>query len=277
MKKLLLTFAVLLCCAPIARAQPTEAQNSWQAIIESNNVKGAEVWVAEPEFDPLLKLPRYDSSLLGAALQKKRAAIATILIHNAKTDAYLRDSDALYSLAKSGNASVLKLYLAQPKFDANQLVGDDSLLFQAVSGGNIEGAKLLLADKHVKPAGRNKDGKTALFAVANSRSEPLTALLLADKRIDPNAVDKNGDTALHVNADYGDANVLKRLVSDSRVNPNLKNKKAQTPLFLAASSDMALVKVLVANKKVVVGPKEKAQIAKLKKAGGFIGGMGNAG
>ena len=47
--------------------------------------------------------------------------------------------------------------------------------------------------------------------------------------------------------------------------------------FVAASSDIALVRILVANKKVVVGPKEKAQIAKLKKAGGFIGGMGQAG
>lgn len=249
----------------------------WVKIIDKKDVVAATKLAAKPGFDPLMKMTEIDASLLSYALNMERGQIASVIIAHAKTDAYLRDKDAIHPLYMRGNESALKLFLANSKFDPNQLVLGAPLLWLAVSAGNREAVKILLASPRIRPMTRNSDGETPLFGLIDSRSGPLAAILLADKRIDPNAVDKNGDTALHINADYGDVNVLKRLVDDARTNPNIKNKQGQTALFVAALCDINLVKVLVANKKVKVGPKEKAQIARLKNAGGFVGGISHAG
>lgn len=269
MQKILTLFFALCCFATFAGAQPGSGATEpcWVEIIGKKDVAAARELAAKPGFDPLMRMSEIDTSLLAYALEMESGQVASVLIVHAKPETYLRNPNVIHPLYMIGNESALKLVLANPKFDPNQLVRGAPLLWLAVSVGNLEAVKALLANPRIRPMTRDENGETPLFTLIDSRSGALAALLLADKRIDPNAVDKNGNSALHINAHYGDAGVLQKLVNDPRTHPNLKNKKGQTPLFVAASSDLDLVRVLVANPRVKVGAKEKSQIAKLKRAG----------
>ena len=276
-----------LVLAPRARAQEQEqvapptapqisASKNWINIIKENDLDAARAAVKAPDFDPLLRLPALYNNALGAALSKEQPAIALLMIQSAPTDAYLSDEEVLYSVVKRENIEVLQAFLAQPKFDVNAKVYGKPFLLRLVEMNNEAGVKLLLARPELDPNARDKNGRTALHAANDARSAAIAALLLADGRVDPNAVDGEGNSALHGAADFGDVGVLKTIANDKRTDCNLLNKKGESPLLVAASSDMELVDALMATKKVAVGPKEAAQIAKLKKAGGQLGGN-NAG
>ncbi|MDL2283611.1 ankyrin repeat domain-containing protein [Oxalobacter sp. OttesenSCG-928-P03] len=107
--------------------------------------------------------------------------------------------------------------------------GTDDLLAKAVSGGDIDVIKTLVA------AGVNLDTTANSFekpaplhiAVKEKRKDIVDILLAAGAS--PNSLNRYGRTPLHVAARYADTSIVQRLLA-AGADPNLADKDGETPL-----------------------------------------------
>ncbi len=256
---------------PVAFAQDDETpapvltptQIAWQKILKDNDIEAARLKVKEPGFDPLLPLPYEFSPLLGEVLSAHETEIAALIIEAAPTEAYLSNANALGYLGQTENLPVLKVLLAKPKFDPNQLLSGDPLLFAVVQAKNVEGVKVMLADARVDAGARGESDKTVLFPLAGTHSTELAQLFLADKRVDPAAKTTGESTALHEAAGSNDAEIVTALLADPRVDVNAANDRGISPLMVAATTKLDMVLLLLRDPRVKIGADEVQRIGAL--------------
>ena len=248
---------------------PTDDGREWLRIVLNNDVRAAAKRVKRADFDPRLELPD-GGSLLDGALSREHAALALLLIDNAKTDAPLRGQIPDSSLALTANLPVLLRFLARPNFDPNGNQDQIPLLSIAISDGNIEGVRALLAHRNIQPnADRYTRSSLMNLQTAKPNADKIARLLLADPRIDPNFRGINGITPLQLLAVLARPAVVRVLLADPRVDPNLADNDGLTPLFKAARHDLANAKILLESGRVQIGPREREIINKKKAALGI--------
>lgn len=153
--------------------------------------------------------------------------------------------------------------LAKPKFDPNQLISGDPLLFAVVQAKNVEGVKLMIADKRVDAGLRGENNKTVLFPLGGTHSTEIAQLLLADKRVDPAGKTDGESTALHEAAGSNDNEIVSALLADPRVDVNAANDRGITPLMVAATFKLDTALLLLRDPRVKVGPDEVQRIGAL--------------
>ncbi len=161
---------------------------------------------------------------------------------------------------------------------ASVMVEYEHALFTAVSDGDLEAVKLLIAKgENVNAKDKNYNGITALFvAVEHGNSEIVKALLNAGAKVNardnekrtplmmldedataefvnlllrqgakPRAVDKEGNTVLHGVAAYGNAEVV-RILIDAGADIDAQNEEGATALMSAAEAgNLEAVKTLL--------------------------------
>jgi ankyrin repeat protein len=166
-----------------------------------------------------------------------------------------RDKDvALAGAAASGDVKSVRAligYGANPNADLRKLVvtevyggmvssgrGSGSILINAAKSGNPEVIKEILSF-HPKLEARGEDGKTAMFAAAESGDNDVDdsrvecVRLLAKAGANVNARDKDGNTPLHETFLTDVEEELLRLGADV----NAQNADGETPIFTTVDPD----------------------------------------
>lgn len=263
--------------APAPTLAPTIAQTAWLRIIVKSDEAEARQQIKAAGFDPMMKMPSFGGApLIAAALNHDNPALALMLMDAARTDDYARDDTVLAGATHPANIAVLTRILNMPDFDSNRSrggVSNQTLLGQCVAVGNVEGVRALLRHPKIDVnATAAMFGQSALHETKadNPNSATIAALLLADPRLVPDQLDTTGQTALYWVAFFGRPAVIKLIAADPRVDVNFASRVG-APLDMAASKNLDHVKALMDSGKVVVTPKQRVAIAKLKADWGLLG------
>ncbi|KAL7938311.1 ankyrin repeat-containing domain protein [Trichoderma chlorosporum] len=161
---------------------------------------------------------------------------------------------------QAGRASLVKRLLQDGSVDPNERHNVNlrergplgTPLERAVRCQKDEIVRLLLSDSRVDPNRRGHGGRTPLLLARISpyHHNQVLCTLLEDERVDTNAQDEDGCNALSwavLNADCWTAKVL---LDSGKVDPDHRNHLGQTPVFLAASGDDEILKLLVDDERV---------------------------
>lgn len=133
--------------------------------------------------------------------------------------------------AGSGDIACVKYFLAAGMSPEVRDAGGTSALMQALYGGRIEVARVLI-EKGADVNGRNEYGGTVLKSAAHAGRQDMVDLLLANGA-DPNIQDASGDTALMRAAYQGRVKIAIALLKKG-ADPNLRKKDAATALMFAS-------------------------------------------
>lgn len=141
----------------------------------------------------------------------------------------------IYIAAASHQTDVMQALLKAGASNDVQTTYGTPLSFAAL-GGNVDGAKLLLA-QGVKCDIPRTDGLTPLMLAANIGVTPIVADLI-ERKVNVNAQDQGGNTALALASRGGFLDTANALVA-ADADVNLDNVQGETPLMQAAMAGHA--------------------------------------
>ena len=162
------------------------------------------------------------------------------------------------SVNSKKHVSILRQLLKQPSVDVN--LADNAgwtALHVATYNGNIEAARLLLADPRVDVNSQDAQHLAVLTYAARECSEnhlSILRLLLEHPSIDVNLACNEGVNALYLAVSKGNIEAVKVLLADQRVDVNCRDKNQNTPLTIAAQKpdNIDIFKLLLAEQRVDV-------------------------
>ena len=150
-----------------------------------------------------------------------------------------KGSTALMVACQSGSEDIVRLMLANPKYDTH--LGDrsgNSCLHYAIKNNKSSVVDLLLADPRISASASdigNDNGTTPLMMACMDGFAEIAEKLLSGGNVDINCADKRGDTPL-LHATVGGASALvSRLLEVPDIKINQANKNGDTALMCAAN------------------------------------------
>lgn len=239
-----------------------DKESCWQNEIEAkinDNIYFIENAMAQKDKTELLDIFR-NITIETKVINKFLKKILEIILQ----DPNIKDKDGmtpfLIACGCGGNVEIAKMLLANPKTDVNAKDANGNTAISLAAScncGYTEIAKILIQSPRINLA--SKQEKLYSAAMGPDKAE-IVEILLKNPKINVNAKNQSdGDTALNAAARNGEEEVVEMLVKDPRTDVSIKDTNGDTAIIIAAYSNKPkIVQILLDSKKIDSKNKDEA-------------------